>query len=773
MLRARVFSKITKIIHDRARTLGNGARAPAPVDAYENRDVSWPLCHDNRPGGVVGQDTEGLYYRLTRFLSRLRITVDGVAPRCVAADAVNSYTSVAYFLARSPAGKQAGPEPESRQTGDEIVQKGIELQISRFVGGGFCDEIYVTNHALAPATVALRWDVDADFADYSEATQGKRQQTAPVGRQWRPLENGGELVIRYGHPKLRHAIELRFSGFGGFSYDGAVCLRLPLIQQEPVRLTLVVTPVFCGERVESKYVAGAHDIVPTAATRRIGVELSTPNRLVQAAWDQAVTDLAALALLDGDEAEPRMPGAGIPKYNALFGRDVLVTAFQAGCIDPLMLRGSLRQIAKWNATSYDERFDAEPGRVIHQHQESPLALLEKSPFLHYYGDYAAPGWFLIDTAWDFLLTGDTENFHLMRDAVLATLDWMDRHGDGDGDGLYEYVTKACDWGEKNQGWKDSRDAILCDDGRLVHDPIALVEIQGCYYAAKQLIALAFEKTGEAERAGALRGEAERLKSRFNATFWLAGENYFALALDPEKKPVRTISPDAAQCLAYGIIADEFSRAVATRLMMPDLFTGWGLRSLSSRHPAFNPFAYHLGSVWPVSNAIIGLGLKRYGFNTELHRLAKALFEASEVFELNRLPEVFGGHPRDGLHPHPGIYPEANAPQAWSASAVISLVQSMLGLVPAAPWGALIVDPNLPDWLPEVELKNIRIGQWCASIRFWRESTGTTRYEVVQSNGGLRIHRCARRNTGVDRWTSELRALDQRCSEVKLHEPDRH
>jgi len=166
-----------------------------------------------------------------------------------------------------------------------------------------------------------------------------------------------------------------------------------------------------------------------------------------------------------------------------------------------------------------------------------------------------------------------------------------------------------------------------------------------------------------------------------------------------------------------------------------------------------------GSVWPVSNAIIGLGLKRCGFNAELHRLAKALFEASELFELNRLPEVFGGHPRDRLHPHPGIYPEANAPQAWSASAVISLVLSMLGLVPAAPWGALIVDPDLPDWLPEVELRNIRIGPGCASIRFRRESTGTTTHEVLQLSGGLCIHRCACRGIGMERWTPELRALD--------------
>lgn len=708
---------------------------------------------------LIEESTQGLYYRLTRFLSRLRITIDGAAPRFVAAEAVNSYAAIAYFVAPTPAGKQAGPEPEGKESGDEIVEKGIELQLNRFAGGGFCDEIYVTNHALAPATVLLRWEIDADFADYSEAASGKRQQTAAVEREWRAREDGGTLILRYGHPKLQHASEVTFSGSGGFSYDGAVCCTLPLSQQTPTRLTLSVAPVFCGRLIAPRYRPELHDIAATAATRRPEVALSTPNTLVTAAWDQAVTDLAGLALLDGDEAEQRMPAAGIPKYDALFGRDVLVTAFQAGCIDPIMLRGSLRQIGKWNAESYDERFDAEPGRVIHQHQESPLALLEKNPFLHYYGDYAAPGWFIIDTAWDFLLTGDTEFFRSMRDRVLATLEWMDRDGDRDRDGFYEYVTKAGDWGEKNQGWKDSRDAILYENGRLVHNPIALVEIQGCYYAAKQLIAIAFEKTGAAEQAASLRAEAEKLKSRFNAAFWVPEEEYFALALDPKKKPVRTVAPDAAQCLAYGIVADEFSRPLAKRLMMPDLFTGWGLRSLSCRHPAFNPFSYHLGSVWPVSNAMIALGLKRYGFNAELHRLAKALFETTEIFELNRLPEVFGGHARDHTHRHPGIYPEANAPQSWSASAVISLVQSMLGLFPAAPWGALLIDPDLPEWLPEVLLRNIRIGKGCATIRFWRDSAGVTNHEVMDSSGGLRVHRCGCRETGVEGWTSRLHALD--------------
>jgi glycogen debranching enzyme len=430
-------------------------------------------------------------------------------------------------------------------------------------------------------------------------------------------------------------------------------------------------------------------------------------------------------------------------------------------VAPAVLRGSLRQIAQWNASEYDERFDKEPGRVIHQRELGPLSLLEKNPLLHYYGDYSAPGLFLIDMAWNLALTGDTESFLSMRDKMLATLEWMDRDGDGDGDGLYEYETKAGSWGEKNQGWKDSREAILYEDGRLVEDPIALVEIQGCYYAAKQLIGLAFAALGEERRAADLLAAAERLKRRFNEKFWMPEARYFALALDPAKNLVRTVAADAGQCLAYGIIDEDKAEAVATRLMMPDLFSGWGIRTLSARHPAFNPFAYHLGSVWPAANAIIGLGLKRYGFNEELHRLAKAMFDAAELFDFDRLPEVFGGNPRDRRHPHPGIYPDANSPQAWSAGAVVLLIHSMLGLIPVAPRQTLIIDPDLPEWLPELTLSNIRVGNALVTLRFRRDTAGYTQHEVVEQQGELHIHRPLTWDSGVDRFARSLKEVASR------------
>jgi glycogen debranching enzyme len=237
-------------------------------------------------------------------------------------------------------------------------------------------------------------------------------------------------------------------------------------------------------------------------------------------------------------------------------------------------------------------------------------------------------------------------------------------------------------------------------------------------------------------------QAEALKQRFNDRFWMPEKRFLALALDPDKQAVTSVASNAGTALAYGIVDDDRAAAVAERLMAPDMFSGWGIRTLSSQHPAYNPLAYHLGTVWPFANALTGYGLKRYGFDASLHRLAKGLFDASEVFHLGRLPEVFGGHARDRRHPHPGIYPGACTPQAWSASAVIFLVHAMLGITPLAPARTLIVDPTLPDWLPEVTLEGIRVGSAQVDLRFRRDASGSTSHEVLVLSGDLTVRRPA-------------------------------
>ena len=622
--------------------------------------------------------------------------------------------------------------------------------MNRYVGGGLHQDIHVTNHGLAKTTAFLSWEFAADFADQEEAQSGERQQKAPVEQAWTKRPDGGELTFRYRHPDLPHETVARFSGPADFVEGmGKVSCALDLEPQQTRTVLFDVAPVFKGEKIEPFYgLDGA--IKGDCPADQVREEwdagcavLSTANPTVQEAWNRAVSDLGALALLEGEGPERFTPAAGVPNYIALFGRDTLMAAWQSALLNPATLRGSLSLIGKWNATDTDDKFDAQPGKVLHQRQLSPLALLGKKPFLHYYGDYSAPGLFLLGLAHDLAHTGDTEFFLSMRDKALATLEWMDRDGDIDHDGFYEYKTRAGKSGTKNQGWKDSGQAILYADGKMVADPIAVCEIQGLYYAAKQAMALAFAAVGDQARAADLRSQAAALKRRFNDRFWLTEEKYIALALDPDKRLVRSIADNPGACLAYGIVDADKAQAVADRLMAPDMFSGWGIRTLSSEHPAYNPLAYHLGTVWPFANALTGFGLKRHGFDPMLHRVAQGLFDASDVFHLNRLPEVFGGHPRDRRHPHPGVYPGACAPQAWSSSAIVMLIHAMLGLTPLAPLNTLIVDPDLPEWLPEVTLQGVQVGAARVDLRFWREDSGFTDHKVVQASSGVNVRRYKR------------------------------
>ncbi len=740
---------------------------PGELSAYRGHSILVTDAH-----GRVAAGLEGFYLHRTRFISRLVLKVDDAEPTFVSANPVTSHSLISYHLAPSLAGAAAGPTPDKAEdAGGEIAEKGIEVQINSFVGGGLRQDVHVTNRGMAETTVTLAWEVAADFADHTEAQSGKRQQQASVEDAGADRADGAELTFRYRHPELDLATILRFSGGGATDWAYAnrggsvVSCKIALRPQNTRTVGIDVAPVFRGETFAPMH---GLDGVPTGdpAAARVAEEwmagcarLSTANPTVQIAWDRAAADLGSLHLLEGEGPERFTLAAGIPNYIGLFGRDSLMASWQSALLNRETLRGSLRLVGRWNAEQRDDRYDAQPGKVIHQRQMGPLATLGMTPFLHYYGDYSAPGLFLLGIATDLAHTGDTDFFLAMRDKALATLEWMDREGDLDGDGFYEYRTRAGDSGIKNQGWKDSGQAILHEDGRMVPDPIAVCEVQGLYYAAKQAMALAFAAAGERARAADLLAQADALKQRFNERFWMPAERFLALALDPDKRAVRSVASNAGTALAYGIIDDEKATPVAERLMAPDMFSGWGIRTLSSRHPAFNPLAYHLGTVWPFANALAGYGLKRYGFDAALHRLAKGLFDARELFHLGRLPEVFGGHARDRRHPHPGIYPGACTPQAWSASAVIFLVHAMLGITPLAPARTLIVDPSLPDWLPEVTLEGVRVGPARVDLRFRRDACGTTSHEVLASSGDLSVHRLERGASGsgpMDRLSASIR-----------------
>lgn len=713
---------------------------PDTLAAYQGHSICITGVHGHLLEGI-----EGFYHHNTRFLSRMAVRIDGCDPLFVSANPVDAYSFIAYYLCPHPGGREAGPlADDPADDGGEIVRSGIELQINRFVGDGMHQDVCLTNHALAEAVVELAWEFDADYADLTEAVTGQRTQFAPVDREWR--DDG--LHFTYRHETLRHGTFVRFlhPPSPPVYRDGRVVLTLRLPPRTPVAFCLSIHPIFCGRQSDPLYDCNSFRSHDTAWDRvrddwaRDLASLKTGNSNVQAAWDRAVSDLGSLFMYDGAGDERYTPAAGVPIYQALFGRDSLTTAWQSSLVSPRMLKGTLETMARWLGDRTDDRFDEQPGRIIHQRQLNPLSLLGKNPFLHYYGDYAGPGMFLTCIAWYFMQTGDREFVRRLLEPIERVLAWMDRDGDRDGDGFYEYATRAGAWGTKNQGWKDSGEAILYPDGRCVPNPIACVEIQGYCFVAKHLIGQVFLAMGQVARGVELLREAEDLKRRFNTAYWWPEEGFYAIALDPDKRQVRSVASNPGHCLTAGIVDQDKAAAVGRRLMAPDMFSGWGIRTLSSEHPAFNPFCYHLGSVWPPENASIALGLKRYGLNPLVHDLARGLFEATALFYLGRLPEAIGGHQRDALHPHPGIYPQSNAPQAWSSSAVVMLVHALIGLRPYAPLNSLLIDPDLPDWLPELTLENLQVGASRLSLQFRRDASGHTDYRVLEASGNPRVLR---------------------------------
>lgn len=680
----------------------------------------------NLDGQVSGAGTEGFYFENTRLLCRDELCVDGRPVRAIAASPVGGNGFLAYYLVPG---------------GACIPKEAIFLDVARTLGDGLRSELRVQNyHRQDNARFELAVHLAADFADSEEAETGKRQQTGPVETVWDADRQ--ELGFRYCHPQIDRAVSIRVEAPGPARWeDGALRFTLDLPPHRPMTIALVVEPIFDEKRID----APRQVFAPVAtrdgrARRQLAVEiarLSSTNRTVARAWQTATEDLASLPL--GLESGPAAPIAGLPLYQQFFGRDTLTTGWQALLATPTLLRDSLRAVAATQGTRIDDWRDEEPGKLIHQARRGPLSVLGVDPYLAYYGDYATPPDFLIMVGQYLLWTNDRATVRQLLPTALKAAAWLDHYGDLDGDGFIEYVTRS-EHGEKNQGWKDSNDAIVDERGETVANPIATCELQAYWYVGLRQAAWAFLLLGEVGEALRLRRQAAVLKRRFDAAFWMEDEGFYALALGPDKRPVRTIASNNGHLLACGIVPRTKAARVARRLMQPDLFSGWAVRTLSDQHPSFNPFSYHLGSVWPVENGTFAFGFARYGLWEELWRLAEGIFAATELFVGNRLPEALGGLPRDARHPHPGIYPWSNEPQAWSASMIVVVVQALLGLRPLAPLGVLLVDPHLPPWLPDLRLEGLRVGAARLDLAFERQPDGETGFRVTRQAGAVRVLR---------------------------------
>src|SRR5437763_1254492 len=476
------------------------------------------------------------------------------------------------------------------------------------------------------------------------------------------------------------------------------------------------------------------------ATRFRAPQEDTLTPVVVGALEQAKRDLVSLRLYDLDHGERAWTmAAGLPVYVALFGRDSLTAAWQAALASPDMLKGTLPELARWQGREVNDWRDEQPGKMHHEAHDGPTKVLNISSRLRYYGSITTSGFYPVVASELWHWTGDKQLVRPLVEPAMKALKWLDDYGDLDGDGFYEYLTRS-EQGVRNQAWKDSADAIVYEDGSLVEPPIATCEEQGFAYLAKLHMSEVLWWLDEKDEAKRLYHGAEELKKRFNEAFWMEDEGYFALGLDAQKRQIKSITSNPGHCLSTAIVDEALVPRTALRFIEDDLFSGWGVRTLSSKHPAYNPYSYHRGSVWPVEHGTFAIAFARYGYHRVVELSAPTQFEAAALFDLYRRPELFSGHQRDLDHPFPAFYPQACSPQAWSASAVFCLLQAMLGLYPYAPLNMLLVDPYMPEWLPEITLENLRVGDAVVTIRFYRTESGAGDYAVLDKRGPLHAFR---------------------------------
>jgi glycogen debranching enzyme len=666
----------------------------------------------DRDGFILPGSPHGLFVHETRLVKTLRYFIDDQPAKPNVLSNVEQDSFLGYYLVAAP-GVDLGP----RDTGSGMVppesRPPLELCISRRTSDGLHEDLDLTNYAREATRFTLAVEIEHDCSDIADLAR-----TVEIDRR----------------------VDIGFSRAPRFEGNRAL-FDIALEPQESWHVCIDFVPVIDGVAMRPQRCGAGASVanVGRASARpcRTLIETGTRGRAearptlgVDATLAQAAYDLDALRLHDLDTANGWTMAAGLPLYIALFGRDTLTASWQASMLGPEMMRGTLEVLARFQGTCDDDWRDEQPGRMLHEAHTGPLATLGINNRGRSYGTVTTSGLYAFITAELWHWTGDAGTVRPFLDPALRALAWLDRerlhHG------LYTYQTHSPD-GVKHQAWKDSPDAIVYEDGTEVEPPIATCEEQGIVFIAKLHLGETLWSLGMHDEAERLLGEALALQQRFNEAFWMDDEGYYAMALDADGRQVRSIASNAGHCIATGIAADAHVPLIAERMFRDDLFSGWGIRTLSSNHPAYNPYSYHLGSVWPVEQGTFALGFMRYGLHDYAQRLARAQFEAASLFDFHRLPELFSGHARDAKHPFPALYPNSCSPQAWSASTVYSLLQSMLGLYPYAPLNLLIIDPHLPEWLPEVTVRDLRVGGARVTIRF--RGNG---WDVLEKEGKLHV-----------------------------------
>jgi glycogen debranching enzyme len=678
------------------------------------------FCVCEPSGDIRDGTSQGVFFRDTRIISRWSVTLDGASVETLSVLTPEPWR--ATFIGRGV------PRPGMREST-------LLLRRDRYVGQGMREDLTLENLAGEPAAICVAVALDADFADVFEV---KDNRARPRGRpRVTTLDGALQLVRSYPSVGGRRGVVVSSNGATatpeGLSFDVVVPPRGRW--EGSLQVVAIIDDRTLGPRFPTtQALSDTGAAVRARAWRDQGPVVETSDPGLTRTLHRSQVDLGALRIVDPEQPDVDVVAAGAPWFMTLFGRDSLLTSYMALPLGRGLALGTLRTLARFQGEGEDIASEEEPGRILHEVRfgaEPSLALGGKSV---YYGTADATPLFVV-------LLGELSRWGLDRaeiDRLLPNADralaWVTDRGDRDGDLFIEYQRKT-DRGLANQGWKDSWDGVTFADGTVARGPIALCEVQGYAYAAFQARAHLAAEIGDAATFQLWTDRAARLKEAFNERFWLPEKGYYALALDGAKRPVDSLASNMGHCLWSGVVDTDMAPAVAERLLSPEMFSGWGVRTLATTMGAYNPLSYHNGSVWPHDNALIVAGLMRYGLVAEAQTLATAILEAADEFG-GRLPELFCGFDRQSFD-SPVPYPTSCSPQAWASATPVQLLRTLLRFDPCVPHGTAWLSPVLPPAFPDITLHHL--------------SLGSSRVELVVAGGALR------RLTGLP---TDLKLIDQ-------------
>jgi glycogen debranching enzyme len=641
------------------------------------------------PAGDMTPDlAHGLFVLDARVLSVWELRLDG-----------NRVEPLAHHLAHPFTGRIVGRgrPREGHADADLVVVR------DRQVGNGMRERIEITNHGLEPIAVRIEMRCAADFAHLFDVKE--RRRTRRLGRHVHEIASDA-LVFGHGGPDGEREVRITASGDPEMGANSFEWHRV-LAPHERHEWWLEVTVSIRGEQLPPRFTSNGDSdsaaLRQQASWQAITPQVTTDNRELDALIGRSAVDLGALRIFDPEHPDLPVLAAGAPWYMTVFGRDSLLTGWMALVFDPSLARGVLETLARFQGARVDDETEEEPGKILHEMRFAASEGRSLGGGDRYYGSIDATPLFVMLLGELPRWLGDDAFIDRMLPHADRALAWIEQYGDRDGDGFVEYERRS-ETGLVNQGWKDSWDAVRHEDGSLAPAPIALCEVQGYVYGAYRARAAIARARGDIGTADRFDRRADALRDAFDEAFWMEEHGCYALALDGEKRQVRVVSSNPGHCLWSGIARPDRARAVADRLLEPDVFSGFGIRTLSTGMAAFNPVSYHNGSVWPHDNAIAAAGLARYGLTEHAGRIIAAQLDVAEAVG-DRLPELFAGFGRDQL-PVPAPYPSSCSPQAWAAASPLLWLRTMLGLEPSA--GVVELTPSLPPGVGRLRVERLAI-----------------------------------------------------------------